>query len=265
MAGGKPGKPNQPEGKSDAVRSDTAAGVGQGAATAAEESSDAVAESADAAARGKGAPGKGKKGHDAGDAKPAKTKPRINKAEPKSKKPKSKKPKSKKTRRKKARRGVDLSRLLAFPVLPGVVLLLATAAGCLKWQVSSMRAAQIASTESVAAAKDGAVALLSYQSDTAEKELRAARDRLTGTLKESYTQLIDQLVIPAAKEQHVSAVANIRATASVSATRRHAVALVFVDLAVTVGAEKPTGTASSVRMTLEKVDDRWLISGFDPI
>ncbi len=239
------------------MRSDTGAGAGQGAATAAEETqeTDATAQSADAAARGKGTAGKEKEGHDAGDDKPAKTKRGNKKAKPKSKKPKSKK----------TSRSIDFSRLLAFAVLPGVALLLAAAAGYLKWQDSSMRAAQIASTESVAAAKDGAIALLSYQSDTAEKELRAARDRLTGTLKESYTQLIDELVIPAAKEQHVSAVANIRATASVSATRRHAVALVFVDLAITIGTDKPNGTASSVRMTLDKVGERWLISGFDPI
>jgi Mce-associated membrane protein len=34
---------------------------------------------------------------------------------------------------------------------------------------------------------------------------------------------------------------------------------------VVVGADAPTDTASSVRVTLEKTGDRWLISGFDPV
>jgi Mce-associated membrane protein len=34
---------------------------------------------------------------------------------------------------------------------------------------------------------------------------------------------------------------------------------------VTVGQSPPTSTASSVRVTLDKVDGRWLISQFDPV
>jgi len=32
-----------------------------------------------------------------------------------------------------------------------------------------------------------------------------------------------------------------------------------------VGADAPTNTTSSVRVTLDKVGGRWLISAFDPI
>ncbi len=41
--------------------------------------------------------------------------------------------------------------------------------------------------------------------------------------------------------------------------------LVFVNQTVTVGNDAPTDTNSSVRVTLEKVGDRWLISEFDPV
>jgi len=51
----------------------------------------------------------------------------------------------------------------------------------------------------------------------------------------------------------------------VSATENHAVVLIFVNQAMTVGKAVPTSTASSVRVTLHKVDDRWLISQFDPV
>jgi Mce-associated membrane protein len=60
-------------------------------------------------------------------------------------------------------------------------------------------------------------------------------------------------------------VATVPAAASVSATPNHAVALVFVNQTVTVGNDAPAGTSSTVRVTLEKSGDRWLISAFDPI
>jgi Mce-associated membrane protein len=73
------------------------------------------------------------------------------------------------------------------------------------------------------------------------------------------------VVIPGAKQKQISAVASVPAAASVSANPREAVVLVFVNQTVTVGGDAPTDTASSVRITLEKVGDRWLISKFDPV
>jgi len=135
----------------------------------------------------------------------------------------------------------------------------------LKWQDAWVRGSRVASIESVAAAKDSTVALLSYQPDTVDKDLRAARGRLTGGFKDSYTQLIQDVVIPGATKQHISAVATVPAAASVSATPRHAVALLFVDQTVVVGNDAPTETASTVRVTLDKSGDHWLISAFDPV
>lgn len=160
---------------------------------------------------------------------------------------------------------ISLPRLVAFGVLPLVVLLLTVAGGYLKWQSSSIRASQVSDVESVGVAKDATVAMLSYQPDTVEKDLGAARDRLTGTFKDSYTQLTHDVVIPGAKQRHISAVATVPAVAAVSATANHAVALVFVNQTVVVGNDAPTVTASSVRVTLEKVGGRWLVSGFDPV
>jgi Mce-associated membrane protein len=154
---------------------------------------------------------------------------------------------------------------VAFGVLPIVALLLAAGAGYLRWADSSRRDADTARTESVQAAKDSTVALLSYKPDTVEKDLGAARDRLTGSFLDAYTQLINSVVIPGAKEKKISALAAVPAAASVSAKPDHAVVLLFVDQTVVVGTDAPTNTASSVRVTLEKVKDRWLISGFDPI
>ena len=160
--------------------------------------------------------------------------------------------------------GLSLDRV-AFVVLPAVALLLAAGAGYLKWEYASRQDSQRAAAESVTAAADTTAAILSYKPDTVDKKLSAARDRLTGSFLESYTTLINDVVIPGAKQKKITAVAQVPAAASVSATPSHAVVLVFVDQATTIGNDPATNTASSVRVTLDKIGDRWLVSGFDPI
>lgn len=164
-----------------------------------------------------------------------------------------------------AQRGVDWSRVVAFIVLPALALLLAAGAGYLKWQDNSVRNSEVASITSVQAARDTAIALLSYAPDTVEQQLGAARERLTGEFLDSYTTLTNDVIVPGAKEQQISAIASVPAAASVSATPDRAVVLLFVNQTVTVGSDAPTDNASSVRVTLERHGDRWLISEFDPV
>jgi len=138
-------------------------------------------------------------------------------------------------------------------------------AGYLKWYDSSAHDARVAAGQSVRAASEGAVAMLSYRPDTVEKDLTAAKDRLTGALKDSYSSLIHDVVIPGSKQKMISATSTVPAAASVSASPDHAVVLMFVNQTILIGNDPPTDTASRVRVTLDKVDDRWLISSFDPI
>jgi Mce-associated membrane protein len=164
-----------------------------------------------------------------------------------------------------AERRTNWTRVLAYGILPGLTLLLTLVAGFSKWQDSSARSSQQAATESLAAAKDSTVAILSYQADTVEKTMAAARDRLTPPYKDAYTKLTTDLVIPGARHDHVSVTATVPAGASISATPRHAEAILFVNQAATIGTNPPASTASSIRVTLEKIGGRWLISGFDPV
>jgi Mce-associated membrane protein len=165
----------------------------------------------------------------------------------------------------KPKRRIEWARVFAFGVLPAVALLLALVAGYLKWTDNSVRDSDRARDASVQAAKDSTIALLSYKPDTVEQQLGAARDLLTGEFRDSYTSLTNDVVIPGAKQKQISAVATVPAVASVSADPNHAVVLVFVNQTVIVGQDAPTDTASSVRVTLDKVGDRWLISKFDPV
>jgi Mce-associated membrane protein len=157
------------------------------------------------------------------------------------------------------------ARILAFGVLPALAFLLAVGAAYLKFVDSAVRESNIARDESVQAAKDSTVALLTYKPDTVEQQLTAARDRLTGDFRGQYTDLTNNVVIPGARQKQIAAVASVPAAASVSADPGHAVVLVFVNQTVTVGGGAPADTASSVRITLDKVGGRWLISQFDPV
>lgn len=164
-----------------------------------------------------------------------------------------------------AQRGINWTRVLAYGVLPGLVLVLVLVAGMLKWQDETVRAAEAAAIESVEVAKDSTVALLSYKPESVDRDLTAARDLLTGNFRDSYAQLTDDVVIPGSKQKQITAVATVPAAASVSATPKHAVVVVFVNQTTTIGQDRPTDSTSSVRVTLDKVGERWLVSGFDPI
>lgn len=155
--------------------------------------------------------------------------------------------------------------VVVYGLVPGLALLLAIAAGYLKWQESSLRLPERSGGEIVKAATDAATAMLSYNADSVEQDLRAAQDRLTGTFKDSYTELTNDVVIPGAKAKRISAVARIPAAGSVSIAPKHAVVLVFVDQTVVIGEEMPTDTSSVVRVSMDKVGDQWLVSGFEPI
>jgi Mce-associated membrane protein len=165
----------------------------------------------------------------------------------------------------KPRRRIQWGRVFAYGVLPAVALVLAMGAGYLKWMDNSVRDSDTARIQSMQVAKDSTIALLSYKAETVEKQLGAARDLLTGDFRDSYTSLTNDVVIPGAKQKQVSAVATVPAVASVSADPRRAVVLLFVNQTVVVGQSAPTDSASSVRVTLDKIGDRWLISKFDPV
>lgn len=162
-------------------------------------------------------------------------------------------------------RPITWTRILAYGILPGLALILALGAGYLKYIDNSVRNGDVARIESMQVAKDSTVALLSYTPDKVDQQLGAAQNLLTGEFRESYGELINDVVIPGAQQQQISAVATVPAAASVSAEPDRAEVLVFVNQTVVVGGDPPTDTASSVKVTLDKVGDKWLISAFDPV
>ncbi|WP_006241326.1 hypothetical protein [Mycolicibacterium tusciae] len=116
------------------------------------------------------------------------------------------------------------------------------------------------------AAKKGTVALLSYAPDTLENDFTAAKSNLTGDFLSYYTQFTEQIVTPAAKEKQVKTVAAVIRAAVSEMQPDSATVLLFINQ-TTTSKENPDGAfaASSVKVGLKKVDDRWLINTFDPV
>ena len=118
----------------------------------------------------------------------------------------------------------------------------------------------------VAAAKEGAEALLSYSPETLDADLATAKSHLTGEFLDYYSDFTEKVVAPAARQKGVKTEANV-ARAAVSEMRPgKAAVLVFVNQ-VTTSKDRPTPAlaTSSVKVTLVRSGDGWLISGFDPV
>ena len=111
------------------------------------------------------------------------------------------------------------------------------------------------------AAKSGTVALLSYSPDSLDKDFAAAKSNLTGDFLSYYTQFTEQIVTPAAKEKSVKTTASVVRAAVSEIQPDSAEVLVFINQ-TTTSKENPDGAfaASSVKVGLKKIDDRWLIS-----
>lgn len=116
------------------------------------------------------------------------------------------------------------------------------------------------------AATKGTVALLSYSPDSLDKDFASAKTHLTGDFLSYYTQFTEQIVTPAAQQKSVKTSASVVRAAVAELHPNSAVVLVFVNQ-TTTSKENPDGAfaASSVKVSLNKVDGTWLISSFDPV
>lgn len=121
-------------------------------------------------------------------------------------------------------------------------------------------------TAVVDAASAGTVALLSYAPDTLEGNLAEARSQLTGGFLDYYTSFTDDVVAPAVKDRGISAQASVVRAGVIELQPDAAKVLVFLNQTTSSqDRPEPAMTASSVIVTLTKVDGTWMISAFDPV
>lgn len=118
----------------------------------------------------------------------------------------------------------------------------------------------------MAAAADGAVAVLTYAPKTMEQDFAAAESHLTGDFLSHYTDFTQKVVTPAVKEKEVQTIAAVVRKGIVSLRPGFAEVLIYLNQ-TTISKTNPDGSysMSSVKVGLEKHGGRWLISSFDPV
>ncbi len=116
------------------------------------------------------------------------------------------------------------------------------------------------------AAKSGTVAALSYSPDDLDADLTRAKSNMTGDFLSYYTKFTDEVVRKAVKDKQVSTTAQVMRAAVSEMHPDTAKALVFVNQSTTSSDRPdPSMAASSVLVTMTKIDGTWLISAFDPV
>lgn len=156
------------------------------------------------------------------------------------------------------------SRVSLPVVLAAIALVLALASGVLRWLIVSEDQSATARDEAVQAAKEITAQMLSYETETVDQQLSAARDRMTGDFLGTYTAMINE-VIPAAHAQQIAAVAEVLRAGTVSVKPGSVEMVLFVNQSVQVGNHMPQKTPSVARATLVKEGDRWLMSEYEPV
>lgn len=123
-----------------------------------------------------------------------------------------------------------------------------------------------AQQEAVTAASEATVTLLSYGPETIDSDLDAARSLMTGGFATYYGKFTTDVVAPAVRDRGVEASAQVVDSALMEIRPNWAKVLVFLNQQ-TVSRERPEPafTASTVIVTVVKVDDSWLISEFEPV
>ena len=150
------------------------------------------------------------------------------------------------------------------------VLVIAAAAGA-AWQYRTQYRSDVATDARVAegvveAARAGTVAILSYAPESLDRDFATARSHLSGDFLTYFDEFTAQVVRPVATEKKVKTTAEVTRAAVADIQPTVATVLVFLDQATT-STEKPDPvlTSSAVLVTLDKLGDRWSISGFDPV
>ncbi|MEV0669281.1 twin-arginine translocation pathway signal [Mycobacterium sp. NPDC050441] len=117
----------------------------------------------------------------------------------------------------------------------------------------------------LSAATEGTSAMLTYTPATVANDIETAKAHMTGEFLTYYEEFTGQFVEPAAKMQQVNNRATVVRAAVSEISSDKSKVLVFINQESTSKDKpQPKTTASSVLVTLSKVDNKWLISSFDP-
>ena len=115
-------------------------------------------------------------------------------------------------------------------------------------------------------ASSATVALLSYSPDTLDRDMERAQSLMTGEFLTYYGKFTSDVVAPAVRDKGIKASAQVMNSAVMEMQPNNAKVLVFLNQeTVSRDRPEPSLVASSVVVSVSKVDGKWLISALDPV
>lgn len=155
----------------------------------------------------------------------------------------------------------------ALVAMAVAVVVLGAASGLFAVLSSQQSSTDSAAADATATAKQSLVTLLSYDYRTVGNEVAQRQALTTGQFHDEYGSLIKDVVTPSAQQQKTvtqTQVVNAAPTEAVSPL--HCSVLLFLNQTTTTAAKAdPTFSGSRVRVGLDNVDGRWLISDVTPV
>ncbi|WP_181778809.1 hypothetical protein [Pseudonocardia pini] len=177
-----------------------------------------------------------------------------------------------------ARRHLDVRRLTQAPGrfatrpravgIAAAALALVLVAGTVTFGLLALNgsAVQQARVDAVAAAEEAVPRLLSYDHTTLEAETPQRLELLTGSFKDDYAQLMRDVVLPAARQSSLITSTELVDSGVVTEDGPDTVTvLLFLNQSTGAQGQVPDVAGSRVRATLERPDDRWLVSELTPV
>lgn len=147
-----------------------------------------------------------------------------------------------------------------------VIVVLAIGVGVVFVQAQQYRADEQGRGEALKAAKKNLSEVLSYSFRTIDDDVSRAKEHLTGKFADDFSQFADKLIVPNAKSNQITTDVEVVANSSVDVQDDRVVALLFVNQTTNQkGAKEPRIDGSRIRLTMERIDDRWLISELTPV
>jgi Mce-associated membrane protein len=142
-----------------------------------------------------------------------------------------------------------------------VVVILLVTAGLLTVRARGADRVEQARTDATAAAEATAVDLLSYDYRHLDRDFARARAGLTGGFVDDYAKTTRTVVRPTATEVKAVVKADVAASSVVRAGQNRVVVLLFVNQTTTsTRLDAPKVDLNRVRLTMDRVDGRWLVS-----
>ncbi|WP_328711716.1 h domain protein [Nocardia salmonicida] len=155
---------------------------------------------------------------------------------------------------------------IVFGALAAAGLIAAIVLGVSGYQLWQQDKTEQARTDAMSTASRTVSAMFTYEPATVDTELPRAADNLTESFRAEYLKLIEQAIAPGAKEKQLTVKATTQAEGVVSADPEKAVVLLYLNQ-LTTSKDSPEGATSGsrVRVSLDKVDNRWLVSQVTPV